>query len=118
MSRALNRIISKWGTDVIIKPRKEIVNDLGNREYSYPEEDWIYTRSLLYDGSGLREIYLAVGVREEVDYVASFSSKYANNIKPYDLISIPDGTEFEVTNVIKRGRGEQIDFVEVLMTKR
>lgn len=117
-SRSVNKIISKWGEPVTVKPRSGTMNQYGGFEYSYPEEDWFETIALVHQSGGLRENWMIVGVENDIDYIALFSSKFKDSIHPNDLVILHDGTECLVDTIVTRGKSEMIDFLEVLLKRR
>ena len=116
--RAINAMISRWGETVRVMPRTvETDDDTGAPTFTYPEHTWFYAKSLVYDGSGLREEWYVIGKAGEVDYIASFSESLRGKISPMDRIELLDGTLTIVENVIERGRGPDKDFLEILLNK-
>lgn len=117
-ARPINRIISKFGEPVTVRPRTTVVDPAtGAATHTFPEGTWWNTKILLYDASGLREEWYVIGIDEQTDYVASFYAYLKDTLSIHDQVELLDGTLTEIINIVKRGKGTQIDHVEVLMRR-
>lgn len=117
-ARPINAILRKDGETVTVMPRTASVDEsTGAPTFTYPEHNWFNAKALVYDASGLREEWFVIGKQDEVDYIASFSASYRTLINPGDRIKRYDGTLTIVELVIERGRGRNIDFLEILLTR-
>lgn len=121
-ARVINAQISKYGESVTVMPRQAISDEdtgsaYGNVEFSYPEHLWFKCRAMIYDASGMRDAWYVIGYQVLADYVASFSSAYQGKINPNDVVELADGTMTLVDTVITRGRGQQKDFMEVILRR-
>ena len=116
--RPLNAMFRLWGETVTVMPRtEEVTEDTGAPTFTFPRHTWFKAKSLVYDASGLREEWYVIGRQAEVDYLASFSTRYQDLINPMDRVELDDGTLTVVDTVIERGRGPNKDFIEVLLRK-
>jgi len=113
-SRVFNKIISKTGEEVTVRPRISTVDELGGVNYTFPEALWFRTRVLKYDASGLREDWYVIGTDEQVDYVLSTYGKLDGQLNIHDLIELRNGELVEIVIIIRRGRGPIVDHLEIL----
>ena len=118
MSRVLNRVISLYGEDVTIKPRKEEVDPTtGRPTYSYPQDLWFTTKALLYIGLGEATEQIPIGYQDLYQQVAILYASLKGSLSPGDLLRTSDGEEFEIERITVRKRGTKIDFIEAILTQ-
>lgn len=113
--RVFNKIISKTGEVVTVRPRQTTTDSTVNSPtFEFPEALWFKTKALKYDASGLREEWYVIGTDKQTDFVLSFYAYLEDAVSVNDLVELADGTLCVIVEIVKRGRGPAIDHLEVL----
>jgi len=112
LRRIVNKIISKYGKEVIRKPRIETIEN-GEITYTYGDTELI--RGWISQITGYKELWEAAGILVEADLVAQFSAD--TTIEIGDLVKV-DNEWYEVVEKIKRSIGNTTHSIECLLRKR
>lgn len=109
---AISVLIDSMGEDVSIIKRTETVDDdTGEVTFTYTRT--IDTHAFIREISGYVELWELIGYRKDIDLSGVFY--YNENVDVGDIIKRENGNEFEVTEVVDRTSGKDIDYKEVLM---
>jgi len=104
------------GVKVFIKKRIETIDENKRPTYTYKEEEeLIETRCLLMPASPYREMWMLMGYRKDIDYLAGF--KAGEDIDINDIVILPDNTYTEVKELFPRYIGDQVEYIECVLAK-
>jgi len=108
---AFSSIIELMGEDVDILTRAETVDSNGNVTFTYSRT--IDTRAWIREVGGYTQFWDLPGYTKDIDLAGCFY--YNESIDIGDMVIRSNGSKYEVTEIIERKTGSDIDFKEVLL---
>ncbi len=109
---SVKKLINKYGRQVRIKRREEIVDNDGNVKYRFPKVESI--KGMFMQLTGYEGIFERIGIPYDVDFLGVILPNVT--VKIGDLINIDDDW-YKVQRIINRYLGSKIVYKEILLRR-